>query len=109
MPTIETRYPDGTRARYKLQDGSSVPLQLAALKPHRLKRRGEKRLFPKSVYSTSEYVRQYFALNTQSRAGTPCAYGSHIDHTKLYEPLNEARAAWPTGIDTVETVEEGAE
>ena len=107
MHTIETRYPDGTKARYKLQDGSSVPLQLAALKRYRLKRLGEKRLFPKAhmATSTADYVRQYFELNAQSRHGSPCAYGQHIDHMKLYEPLNEARAAWPTGIDTVEIIE----
>ena len=109
MHTIETRYPDGTRARYKLQDGSSVPLQLSSLKRYRLKRLGEKRKFPRAdpTTSTAEYVRKYFALNTESRHGSPCAYGQHIDHTKLYEPLNEARAAWPMGVDTVETVGEG--
>lgn len=90
MHTIETRYPDGTRARY-------------------IKRLGEKRKFPRAdpTTSTAEYVRKYFQLNTESRHGSPCAYDQRIDHTKLFEPLNEARAAWPMGVDTVETVEEG--
>lgn len=96
MHTLETTYPDGTRARYKLQDGSSAPLQLAALKPYRLKRLGEKRLFPKTVYSTADYVRDYYRLNS-------------LGSTDHFAPLNEARAAWPMGIDTVETVEEGAQ
>ena len=106
MHTIETRYPDGTRAQYKLQDDSSVPLQLSSLK-----RLGEKRKFPRAdpTTSTAEYVRKYFELNTESRHGSPCAYPDYIDHVKLFEPLNEARAAWPMGVDTVETVEEGEE
>ena len=104
---IETTYPDGTRARYKLQDGSSVPLQLSALKPiKRPRSKADKRLFPKTSYSTADYVRQYFALNTKSAPGHPHAYAAHLDHTTLYAPLNEARSAVYTGIDTVETVED---
>jgi hypothetical protein len=85
-------------------------LQLSSLKRYRFKRLGEKRKFPRAdpTTSTAEYVRKYFQLNTESRHDFPCAYDQHIDHTKLFEPLNEARAAWPTGVDTVETVEEDA-
>lgn len=99
MHTIETRYPDGTRARYKLQDGSSVPLQLLVAWRYRLKRPKEKRQYPQfSLLSTStaRYVREYYRIN---------ALGS----TAHFEPLNESRAAWPMGVDTVETVEEGEE
>lgn len=110
MQTLTRTYPDGTRARYKLQDGSSVPLQLSSLKRYRLKRLGEKRKFPRAdpTTSTAEYVRKYFALNTESRHGSPCAYDRYIDHMTLYAPLNEARAAWPMGVDSVETIEEDA-
>ena len=73
-----------------------MPLQLSALKRYRLKRLGEKRQFPKTVYSTADYVRDYYRLN-------------NLGSTEHFAPLNETRAAWPTGIDTVETVEEGAE
>ena len=109
--TITRHYPDGTRATYRLEPGSphAAPLLTPMKLPRTRWARSEKRLFP--VYrpgdSTRDYVRAYFALNTGKRPGSPCAYGQHIDHTKLYEPLNEARAAWPMGVDTVETIEEG--
>jgi hypothetical protein len=107
MHTIETRYPDGTRARYTLAPGSSVPLQLAALKPLRTRwARSEKRLFPKwnPAMSTADYVRQYFELNSQQHK-LP-AYPSHVDHLALYEPLPDRPAPFYTGVDSVETVSE---
>ena len=98
MHTIETRYPDGTRARYTLAPGSSVPLQLAALKPLRTRwARSEKRTYPKwnPAMSTKDYVRQYFALN----------YPSHVDHLALYAPLPDRPAPFYTGVDSVEVDE----
>jgi hypothetical protein len=106
MPTIETRYPDGTRARYTLAPGSTVPLQLAALKPLRTRwARSDKRLFPKwdPTMSTADYVRQYFELNSQQRK-LP-AYPSHVDHLALYAPLPDRPAPFYTGVDSVEVDE----
>ena len=104
---ITTTYPDGTRARYTLAPGSSVPLQLAALKPPRTRwARSEKRLFPEwhRRMSTADYVRQYFELNSQQHK-LP-AYPSHVNHLALYEPLPGRPAPFYTGVDTVETVSE---
>jgi hypothetical protein len=109
MHTIETRYPDGTRARYTLAPGSIVPLRLAALKPLRTRwARSEKRAFPRWTFSmsTADYVRQYFALNVGSKTA---AYPSHVDHLALYAPLPDRPAPFYTGVDSVETVEGGAE
>jgi len=103
MHTIETRYPDGTRARYTLAPGSTVPLQLAALKPVRTRwARSEKRLFPKwsPAMSTKDYIKRYFAMNSQ-RYKAP-AYPDHIDHLALYHPLPDTPAATYTGVDSVE-------
>ena len=111
MQTLTRTYPDGTRAVYRLEPGS--PHAAALLTPKKLPRtrwaRTDKRSFP--VYlpgdSTRDYVRAYFALNTGKRPGSPCAYGQHIDHMTLYAPLPDAPAAVYTGVDTVETIEEG--
>jgi hypothetical protein len=106
MHTIETCYPDGTRARYTLAPGSTVPLQLAALKPLRTRlARSEKRLFPKwnPAMSTADYVRQYFALNSQKN-NLP-AYPAHVDHLSLYAPLPDRPAPFYTGVDSVEVDE----
>jgi hypothetical protein len=105
MHTIETRYPDGTRARYTLAPGSTVPLQLAALKPLRTRwARSEKRAFPRwsPSMSTADYVRQYFELNSERK--TP-AYPSHVDHLALYAPLPDRPAPFYTGVDSVEVDE----
>ena len=106
MHTITHTYPDGTRARYTLAPGSTVPLQLAALKPVRTRwARSDKRLFPKwdPTMSTADYVRQYFALNSQPRK-LP-AYSSHVDHLALYAPLPDRPAPFYTGVDSVEVDE----
>jgi hypothetical protein len=105
MHTIETRYPDGTRARYTLAPGSTVPLQLAALKPLRARwARSEKRLFPKwnPTMSTADYARQYFALNSEHKLPV---YSSHVDHIALYAPLPDRPAPFYTGVDSVEVDE----
>ncbi len=108
MHTIETRYPDGTRARYTLAPGSTVPLQLAALKPVRTRwARSEKRLFPKwdPTMSTADYVRAYYGLNTRPY-GKINAYDNYGDHLALYAPLPDRPAPFYTGVDSVETVSE---
>jgi hypothetical protein len=118
MHTIETRYPDGTRARYTLAPGSTVPLQLAALKPLRTRwARSEKRLFPKwnPAMSTADYVRAYFKANTGGTGGGICrrltAYENSTwkDHLALYAPLPDRPAPFYTGVDGVETIEGDAE
>jgi hypothetical protein len=94
MHTIETRYPDGTRARYTLAPGSTVPLQLAALKPPRPPRsKADKRLFPKwsSAMSTKDYIGAYWRAN--GLCGKPA---------QLFAPLPDTPAATYTGIDSVE-------
>ena len=109
MHTLETRYPDGTRATYKVAPGSTVPLALAALKPAKRPRgKADKRQFPAyrpGVDSTADYVRAYFARNT-GRKGGVFAYDDYLDHLALYAPLPEAPAVTYAGVDTVETVED---
>ena len=104
--TITRRYPDGTRATYRLEPGSphAAPLLTPMKLPRTRWARSEKRLFP--VYrpgdSTRDYVRAYFALNTGGRPGSPCAYDRRIDHMTRYAPLPDAPAAVYTGVDSVE-------
>lgn len=108
MHAIETRYPDGTRARYTLAPGSTVPLQLAALKPARKPRpKAEKRLFPAYTpdMSTKDYIRAYFARNVRRHGGVS-AYDDAIDHLALFAPLPDSPAAYYTGVDSVETIDE---
>ena len=108
MHTIETRYPDRTRARYTLAPGSTVPRQLAALKPLRKPRaKAEKRLYPRWTpdMSTKDYIRAYYGLNTRPR-GNVQAYDNYIDHLALYAPLPDSPAAFYTGVDSVEEVAE---
>jgi len=109
MHTTTHTYPDGTRARYTLAPGSSVPLQLAALKkPRKPRSKAEKRLFPQwhPAMSTADYVRAYFARNVRRHGGVS-AYDDAIDHLALYAPLPDRPAPFYTGIDTVETIEGG--
>jgi len=108
VTTIEHTYPDGTRATYTVAPGSTLPLRLMALKtikrPPRLV--SDKRLFPKhkAHWSTADYVRRYFALNTRNRTGEISAYGAHLNHLALYQPLPDTPAATYTGIDSVEVL-----
>lgn len=106
MTTIEHTYPDGTRATYTIAPGSTLPLQVMALKPIKRPPRlvSDKRLFPKhkSHWSTADYVRRYFALNSQ-RYKSP-AYPDDVDHLALYQPLPDTPAATYTGIDSVEVL-----
>jgi len=113
MQTITRRtYPDGTRATYKLVPGSDAAAKLLMpMKPLRTRlARSENRLFPKyapGIDSTADYVRRYFALNSQ-RNKLP-AYPDDVDPLALYAPLPDAPAAVYAGVDSVETIEGGAE
>ena len=108
MQTLTRTYPDGTRASYTLQPGSAAAEALTRpVKPHKLPRKGDKRLYPAyvaGVTSTADYVRQFFELNSQ-RNKLP-AYASHVDHLALYAPLPDEPAAVYLGLDTVEEVTE---
>jgi hypothetical protein len=97
MHTIETRYPDGTRARYTLAPGSTVPLQLAALKPVRKPRpKPCKRTYPKWTpdMSTKDYIGAYWRAN--GLCGKPA---------QLFAPLPDRPAPFYTGVDSVEVDE----
>ena len=97
MHTIETRYPDGTRARYTLAPGSTVPLQLAALKPLRKPRpKPCKRTYPKwdPAMSTKDYIGAYWRAN--GLCGKPA---------QLFAPLPDRPAPFYTGVDSVEVDE----
>ena len=112
--TIIRRYPDGTRATYRLEPGSphAAPLLTPMKLPRTRWARTEKRRFPgylPGCTSTADYVRCYFSMNTDSRARTRiCAYPDHVDHLALYAPLPDTPAAVYTGVDSVETIEEDA-
>ena len=104
MTTIEHRYPDGTRGTYTVAPGSTLPLQIMALKPAKRPRSTrDKRLFPRhqAHWSTADYVRYYFALNSQRKIA---AYPDHVDHLALYQPLPDAPAATYIGMDSVEVL-----
>ena len=105
MTTIEHRYPDGTRGTYTVAPGSTLPLQIMALKPIKRPPRptSDKRLFPahQAHWSTADYVRYYFALNSQRKIA---AYPDHVGHLALYHPLPDAPAATYTGMDSVEVL-----
>ena len=105
MHTIQHRYPDGTRATYTVAPGSTLPLQIMALKPIKrpLRVATDKCLFPKHkpYWSTAEYVKRYFALNCQE-AG--CPYNLSTDHLALYRPLPTTPAATYAGLDSVEVL-----
>ena len=91
---ISTTRADGTRSTYALQPGSTVPMQLEALKPLKPpKIKADRRTYPKYKpgMSTAEYVAAYEAGNN---SGMSCA--------DFWQPLNTAPAAGYVGIDTVE-------
>jgi hypothetical protein len=104
--TIEHRYPDGTRATYTVAPGSTLPLQIMALNPIKrpIRVASDKRLFPRheAHWSTADYVRRYFALNSQQYKAP--AYPNHVDHLALYHPLPDTPAATYTGMDCVEVL-----
>jgi hypothetical protein len=98
------------RTTYKLNDARDIYAQHAKCtgKHKRVKSKGaEKRRYP-AFYdgmSTSEYVGQYFDLNTykpgqRSPYGMP--YGPDVDVEALFMPLNDAPATVYTGEDMYE-------
>ena len=103
MSAVTVTRPGGIRSTYT----NVTPATWAALhdvKPARRPRsKADKRRFPGLSLSTEDYVRQYFALNTRSRPGEINAYGAHLDHLKLFQPLNQAPTTWAP--DTVEIEE----
>lgn len=91
---ITTTRLDGTRSTYALQPGSTVPMQLEALKPLKPSRiKADRRTYPKYKpgMSTADYVAMYEASN-----------GGHMTTAGFWQPLNRAPAAGYTGLDTVE-------
>jgi hypothetical protein len=105
--TFARTYPDGVKGTYTAAPGSELPLALATLKPYRLKRKGEKRLYPayvRGITSTRDYVSAYFSLNTRPH-GKINAYANHLDQLSLYAPLRDEPAHGYMGIDTIESEE----
>ena len=76
-------------------------------KPRKPRAKGEKREYPRFVpgMSVAEYVGQFFSLNTRHH-GKVHAYENGGAHLALYQPLNTAPAALPTGEETVETIDD---
>lgn len=100
MSTATIRRPDGTLSTYTVTNPASWAA-LDAVKPARKPRpKAEKRRYPSQAMSTADYVRQYYALNIRSRTGEINAYGAHLDHITLFQPLNEK--PWHWAPDTVE-------
>lgn len=92
--TFTTRHADGTRSTYALQPGSTVPAQLAALKPLKPSRiKADPRRYPKYKpgMSTAEYVALYEATNNS---------GMHCGN--FWQTLNTSPAAGYLGLDSVE-------
>ncbi len=91
---------------YTLKPGSAAAEALTRpIKPHKLPRKGDKRLFPAytpGVTSTADYIRSYFYANSQR---TLPAYPKG-NHLALYVPLPDAPAAVYQGLDTIEEVTE---
>lgn len=100
MPlTITHRtYPAG-RATYRTQDDTDTLSAILSVKPARKPRaRVDRRAYPKAREgtSTADYVRAYFRLQTERNGlryvgAQVYAYGEHLDHVTLYQPLSTAR------------------
>jgi hypothetical protein len=104
MPTT-TRQPDGTLSTYTVTSPATWAA-LQSLKPMKKPRaKADKRRYPSQALSTADYVRQYFALNTRSRTGEINAYGQHLDHQTLYQPLNEKPWHWAPDTVAIEALE----
>lgn len=105
MPTT-TRQPDGTLSTYTITNPATWAA-LQSVKPMRKPAlgRSDKRQFPKwsADMSTADYIRGYFALNSQRRK-LP-AYSDHVNHLALYAPLPDTPAAWAPDTVEIETIE----
>lgn len=101
MSAITVTRPGGIRSTYT-NVTSATWAALHDIKPLKRAPKGkaEKRRYPSQAMSTADYVRQYYALNTRSRTGEINAYGAHLDHMTLFQPLNEK--PWHWAPDTVE-------
>ena len=104
MHTIKHRHPDGTCATYTVAPGSTLPMQIMALKPVKggIGRATDKRLFPKHQphWSVAKYVKEYFALNSHHKV----AAFQQTDPLALYHPLPDTPAATYAGLDSVEVL-----
>lgn len=99
MSTTTIRHADGTVSTYKVTNPATWAA-LQTVKPARKPRpKADRRLYPKQVFSTADYVRKYYALNT-GRNGKITAYADDLNHLALFQPLNENRHHW--ALDTVE-------
>jgi hypothetical protein len=104
--TTTIRRPDGALSTYTVTNPATWAA-LQAVKPAKKPRgKADKRRYPSQALSTANYVRQYFALNTGSRAGGINAYADHLDHRTLYHPLNEKPWHWAPDTVEIETVED---
>lgn len=102
MNKITIQRPDGVQSTYKINN----PETWAALdaKPRKARTISDKRIYPTmSGISSAEYVKQYFALNTQRKIA---AYANHIDHCTLYLPLNTRPATWAPDTVQIEMIDE---
>ena len=95
------------RTTYKLNDARDIYAAHAKCtgKHRRVNSKGaEKRRYP-AFYdgmSTSEYVNQYFELNTRGPGRHNTPYGPDVDVNALFAPLNDAPATVYAGEDTHE-------
>lgn len=91
------------RTRYKTDRPDILALHAKCTGKHKIiKPKAAKRAYPKFFTSTADYVAQYFALNTGRNSVYAYQPGGHAD---LYEPLNDAPAAYYTETDTMEICE----
>jgi hypothetical protein len=106
MSTATIRHADGTLSTYTVTNPASWAA-LQAVKPLKRAPKGkaEKRRYPSQAMSTADYVRQYYALNTRSRTGEINAYGAHLDHLALFQPLNDNPTTWAPDTVEVEVLE----
>lgn len=104
MPlTITHRtYPTG-RATYRTQDDTDTLSAILSVKPARKPRsKADRRAYPKAREGTctADYVRAYFRLQTERNGfryigAQVYAYGDHLDHVALYQPLSTAAQYTP--------------
>ena len=57
---------------------------LKPMRPTKIKAHARRFPHPNGFWSTEDYIRQYFSLNSYMKIA---AYGSHTDHVSLYHPL----------------------
>jgi hypothetical protein len=100
MITFKTA-PQGT-ATVTEAHAQSMRDQFAALKPlkpTKIKAHARRFPHPNGFWSTEDYIRQYFALNSYMKIA---AYGAHTDHVSLYHPLPDRVARFNPAEPEVE-------